>query len=309
MKETIEYYYNLDIDVIEELDGKYHFKIDNQDLFFVFFNRNIDELNDILEVCNEMIIKGIMVHEVIRNNMGSYLTKVGDYQYVLFRVSNASEEYDIFDMVNITSKLVLNNSKSMLYRNNWGTLWSEKVDYFEYQIRELGVDKTIVKSSFSYYIGLAEVAISYVNNTNLVYGNMSSSNVVLSHRRVYYPNYRLNYLNPLSFVFDLEVRDVAEYLKSMFFKKDIDYCIDELKSYLSIRKLDIYLYQMFFARLIYPTYYFDVYESVMNKNVSEEELIKVIKRCNDYEEFLKKTYLEISKYAVIDKIDWLIKEH
>ena len=28
-------------------------------------------------------------------------------------------------------------------------------------------------------------------------------------------------MNPLSFIFDLEVRDVAEYLKAMFFKKDI----------------------------------------------------------------------------------------
>ena len=41
------------------------------------------------------------------------------------------EEYDIFDIVNISNKLALNNNKSNLYRNNWGTLWSEKVDYFE----------------------------------------------------------------------------------------------------------------------------------------------------------------------------------
>ena len=34
MKETLEYYYNLDIDTIEELDGKYHVKVENQDFFF-----------------------------------------------------------------------------------------------------------------------------------------------------------------------------------------------------------------------------------------------------------------------------------
>ena len=38
MKETLEYYYGLDIDFLEELDGKYHFKLDNQDYFFVFYN-------------------------------------------------------------------------------------------------------------------------------------------------------------------------------------------------------------------------------------------------------------------------------
>lgn len=309
MKETLEYYYNLDIDNLEELDGKHHFKIENQDFFFVFYNRGLEELEDIIGVCNEMFLKGINVHEVIRNRDNSFLTKVNEYNYILFKVNNLSEEYDIFDMVNISNKLVLNNNKSSLYRNNWGSLWSDKIDFFEYQVRELGVEKNVVKSSFSYYVGLAENAISYVNNAILKYGGVSSGRIVLSHRRVFYPNYKLNYMNPLSFVFDLEVRDVAEYLKSMFFKKDIEYCLDELKSYLSIRKLNIYEYHMFYARLLYPSYYFDVYDSVMNKNVNEEELVKIVKRSNDYEKFLKKTYLEISKYVRLDKIDWIIEGH
>lgn len=309
MKETLEYYYNLDIDNLEELDGKYHFKIENQDFFFVFYNRGLEELEDIIGVCNEMCFKGINVHEVIRNRDNSFLTKVNEYNYILFKVNNLSEEYDIFDMVNISNKLVLNNNKSSLYRNNWSSLWSDKIDFFEYQVRELGVEKNVVKSSFSYYVGLSENAISYVNNAILKYGGVSSGRIVLSHRRVFYPNYKLNYMNPLSFVFDLEVRDVAEYLKSMFFKKDIEYCLDELKSYLSIRKLNIYEYHMFYARLLYPSYYFDVYDSVMNKNVNEEELVKIVKRSNDYEKFLKITYLEISKYVRLDKIDWIIEGH
>ena len=94
MKETLEYYYNLDIDTIEELDGKYHVKVENQDFFFVFYNRGIEELEDIINVCNEMILKGINVHEVIRNRNNSYLTKVNEYDYILFKVSNMMEEYD-----------------------------------------------------------------------------------------------------------------------------------------------------------------------------------------------------------------------
>lgn len=271
MKETLEYYYGLDIESIEELDGKYHFKIENQDYFFVFYNRGIEELEDIINVSNEMVKKGINVHKILINRNNSFLTKVGEYNYILFAVSNLNEEYDIFDMVKISEKLVLNNNKSNLYRNNWGTLWSEKIDYFEYQVRELSIEKDVVKNSFSYYVGMAENAISYVNNTNMKYGG-DAYRIVLSHRRVFYPNYKLNYLNPLSFVFDLEVRDIAEYLKAMFFKKDISFCLDELSSYLKIRHLSLYEYQMLYARLLYPTYYFDVYESVMNKYGDEEEL-------------------------------------
>ena len=308
MKETLEYYYGLDIESIEELDGKYHFKIENQDYFFVFYNRGIEELEDIINVSNEMVKKGINVHKILINRNNSFLTKVGEYNYILFAVSNLNEEYDIFDMVKISEKLVLNNNKSNLYRNNWGTLWSEKIDYFEYQVRELSIEKDVVKNSFSYYVGMAENAISYVNNTNMKYGG-DAYRIVLSHRRVFYPNYKLNYLNPLSFVFDLEVRDIAEYLKAMFFKKDVGFCLDELSSYLKIRHLSFYEYQMLYARLLYPTYYFDVYESVMNKNGDEEELVNIIKKCDSYEEFLKKAYLEISKYAKIDKVEWIINQH
>lgn len=308
MKETLEYYYGLDIESIEELDGKYHFKIENQDYFFVFYNRGIEELEDIINVSNEMVKKGINVHKILINRNNSFLTKVGEYNYILFAVSNLNEEYDIFDMVKISEKLVLNNNKSNLYRNNWGTLWSEKIDYFEYQVRELSIEKDVVKNSFSYYVGMAENAISYVNNTNMKYGG-DAYRIVLSHRRVFYSNYKLNYLNPLSFVFDLEVRDIAEYLKAMFFKKDISFCLDELSSYLKIRHLSLYEYQMLYARLLYPTYYFDVYESVMNKNGDEEELVNIIKKCDSYEEFLKNAYLEISKYAKIDKIEWIINQH
>lgn len=308
MKETLEYYYGLDIESIEELDGKYHFKIENQDYFFVFYNRGIEELEDIINVSNEMVKKGINVHKILINRNNSFLTKVGEYNYILFAVSNLNEEYDIFDMVKISEKLVLNNNKSNLYRNNWGTLWSEKIDYFEYQVRELSIEKDVVKNSFSYYVGMAENAISYVNNTNMKYGG-DAYRIVLSHRRVFYPNYKLNYLNPLSFVFDLEVRDIAEYLKAMFFQKDISFCLDELSSYLKIRHLSLYEYQMLYARLLYPTYYFDVYEGVMNKNGDEEQLVNIIKKCDSYEEFLKKAYLEISKYAKIDKVEWIINQH
>ena len=41
--------------------------------------------------------------------------------------------------------------------------------------------------------------------------------LTLCHKRVYYPTYKLNYYNPLSFIFDLRVRDIASYLKNKFF--------------------------------------------------------------------------------------------
>ena len=307
MKETIKYYYNIDIDDLKEQDGKYFFKYQNQDFFFVYFNRNIEELNDILICVNNMKEKGIDVHNIIINRNGQYLTKINNFDYILMSVNNYNEEYDIFDMINIVNKLTLNYNTSKLYRNNWSNLWTQKMDYFEYQIRELGINKTVIKDSFSYYLGLAENAISYVNNTNLKYNALNNAKITLAHRRIFYPNYKLNFLNPLAFIFDLEVRDIAEYLKAMFFASDnAEEVIEELKYYLQIKTLSIYEYHMLYARLLYPSYYFDLYENIMNNDTSEESLVSIIKRNKEYELFLKNAYLEISKYAPIEKIDWLI---
>lgn len=307
MKETIKYYYNIDIDDLKEQDGKYFFKYQNQDFFFVYFNRNIEELNDILICVNNMKEKGIDVHNIIINRNGQYLTKINNFDYILMSVNNYNEEYDIFDMINIANKLTLNYNTSKLYRNNWSNLWTQKMDYFEYQIRELGINKTVIKDSFSYYLGLAENAISYVNNTNLKYNALNNAKITLAHRRIFYPNYKLNFLNPLAFIFDLEVRDIAEYLKAMFFSEDnTEEVIEELGYYLQIKTLSIYEYHMLYARLLYPSYYFDLYENIMNNDTSEESLVSIIKRNKEYELFLKNAYLEISKYAPIEKIDWLI---
>lgn len=306
MKETIKYYYNIEVDEIEEQDGKYHFLFNQKDYFFVVYNRNIEELDDVISCSKTMKERNIDCHDIVLNSQGEVLTKIEDYYYILLSVQNSLEQYDIVDICEINKKISLNTTSSNIYRNNWGHLWSEKIDYFEYQIRELGLNKLIVGDSFSYYIGLAENAISYVNNTNKNLQRTIMDRIVISHRRIYYPNIKLNYLNPLSFVFDLEVRDIAGYLKSMFFKQDLDQVMIELETYLKTTKLSLYGYQMFFARLLYPSYYFDIYEKIMNKDETEEALIPIISKVEEYEKFLKKAYFAISKYAPIEKISWLI---
>ena len=306
MKDIINYYYNLNVDNIDSLQDKYHFKYQNRDYFFVFYNRSLEELDDIILCVNTMKEKGINIHNIVPNINNSYITNINETNYILFSVTSMKEKYDIFDIVENNNILKLNNDSKKLYRNNWVNLWSEKIDYFEYQIRELGLNKEVVINSFCYYIGLAENAISYANLANELVTKEYIPNVVWQHRRIFYPNYKLNYYNPLSFIFDIEVRDVAEYLKAKFFVVGIDDTIEDLKTYLSIKKLDNYMYHMLFARILYPTYYFDIYEDIMNKKRNEDDLIKIINEVNNYELFIKKVYFEISKYTLLEKIDWLI---
>ena len=307
MKESINFYYNLNISEVEKWGYTYRFIYNNEFFYFVPLKREISELKDLITVSDELKKRGIMVHDMLLNRYGNIITNVYNENYILLKPhGNIHEEYDITDIIKINNSLILSENKSKLYRNSWASLWSAKVDYFEYQISELGKDKKIILDSFSYYIGLAENAIAYVNNTNLNYKPTNLDKITLAHRRINYPNYKLNYLNPLSFIFDLEVRDIASFLKSAFFQNED--ALNYLKLVLKLKPFSIYSLELLYARLLYPSYYFDIYEDIMNNELEEEALIPIIEKCASYEEFLKEAYYEINKYAPITRVEWILKE-
>lgn len=307
MEEFLKYYYNIYIDKVKKENNNYYFYENNSLFLIAENNRSLKELNEIYEICNELLRTGIPVSIPILNVNGNILSKYKNISYIVLKINcNSSCDITLNEILNINSRLQLNNNKIELYRNNWGSLWEEKVDYFEYQIKELGRDKDIILNSFSYFIGLAENAISIVNVTNLK--NTENTKVCLSHKRINYPNMEIDYYNPLNFIFDLSVRDIAEYLKSMFFYTDRDLTLKEFNAFINKIKLTNYEANMFYARMLYPSYYFDIYERVIENQKDEEELLNIISKTEEYELFLKDVYLILSKYYNVEKIKWIINK-
>ena len=125
---------------------------------------------------------------------------------------------------------------------------------------------------------------------------------VYSHRRLN-QNINFNFYNPLNIITDLSVRDAAEYFKTSFFNgKSID---EELSIYFRSVKLSTYEYFMFLARMIYPTYYFDLYEQIITGNAAESELVKITEKATDYENQIKKIYKYYKSFMRFQPIDWL----
>lgn len=306
MKESINFYYNFSVGEVEKYGSVYTFKIRKDIFYFVPLKRVDAELKDLMEVYRELKNKRVNIHDIVLNKFGSIVTNVYNQNYILLKPKeDIYIEYDLTELMKFNNSLSLTPAKSKLYRNSWAKLWSDKIDYFEYQIRELGKDKNVILDSFSYYVGLAENAISYVNSTSASYNGINDK-IVLSHRRINYPNYSLNFLNPISFIFDLEVRDIASFIKSAFIAGED--ALNYLRLALRLNQFSIYSLQMLYARLIYPTFYFDVYEKVMNDEASQDDLIPIIEKAQDYELFLKQAYLEICKYAPIERVEWLLKD-
>lgn len=306
MKENILYAYHLEIDTIKEYKEYSVFEWNQKTYYFTKVKRSMEEFQELLMVMDELERKKIPIFSFILNVEGSFLTSVNGALYVLVETENPNHEYSLVDMLNRNQFVVLNSKKSSLYRNEWGRLWSEKIDYLEYQVHEMGKKYPIILNSFSYFVGLAENAVCYVNSI-LKSGNPSNTMIVLSHRRVTFPNYRLNYDNPLNFIFDLEVRDIAEYLKNMVFLED-ELPLIELKAYIELRHPNAYNLSLLYARLLYPSYYFDLHEKIINESEDEEKLLPIIDAIPKQEKFLKDAWILISKYVSIRPIDWIIKQ-
>ena len=305
MKNTINYYYNLKIDNISKKNSNYYFYIKNQEYFFIKNNRPIEELNSLYMLNIEMKKRNIIINQIILNKDNQVCTIINNISYVLLKInyynSNILSLKDIYYMQNITYNI---SNDKRLCRNDWIKLWCDKIDYYEYQINQFGKDYPILCDSLSYYIGLGENAISYlVNNID----NNLKEELVVSHKRVY--SNKLEFYNPLNLIIDNKMRDLAEYIKCNFFYDRLDYY--ELNYYfetVTLSKKDcVYL----IARLLFPTYYFDIYDEIINKNYDEMKIIPIIDKVYEYEKLLYKIYEYIlyKKKVQIEPIEWLIKNY
>lgn len=289
MKSTINFYYNLFPDEIINQKEFYYFFIDEFKYYFVPFNNDEAMVKKIYEELDGLKIK---VNNIIFNKDNNITTLFDNKPYALMRV-NCLENVvvDLCDFMYVPIAYPA---------SDWGEIWSRKIDYYAYQISERGLKKSVVLNSFSYYVGLSENAISYFN---LIKKNNAITAV--QHRRLYSLNYEINYYNPLNMVFDYSVRDVAEFIKFSFFDDKLN--INRIMNYINKLYVNDTMINLLYARLLFPTYYFDLYDKIVNDELGEGELIKIISKVEAYEEFLKNFYLYFFKKYNMLRIEWLLK--
>ncbi len=293
MKNVLNYYYNLNPNNIH-YNKNYYFTIDGTS-YCLTLVENTTNINEIYELSMLLISNNIYCHKIILNNQRNILTSVDNKQYLLFEIApNLNRKINLSDIMNyneLTSGLNLNR----FYKNNWYNLWINKIDYFEKQIPELVNRYPNIKKSFNFFSGMVELGISLLGTNNL------KSALSISHSRIY-KNYTLYDLyNPLNFIVDIKVRDIAEYIKSNLEDQPyelIDYYISEEK----LTNDDCF---NFFIRMLYPSFYFDKYEKIIDSNLDDSELEDVDSIGYKYEELIKKTYRYLKTVCNIKEIEWL----
>lgn len=291
MKNTINYYYNLNINTIHQKEKNYYFKADNKN-YLLLKCTNIEEPDDIYRL-NIYLSQILPVNRIVLNVNNEVITKINDSNYLLLELFSNNNKINLNNIIEL-SNIRIPFSVDKLRRNDWYNLWIKKIDYFEYQLSQIGKKYPLIRESFNYYIGLAENAIILVNNID--FNNIPLG---LSHRRI--TNMSFNLYNPLNIVIDARIRDVCEYFKFCFFN-NIDISM-ELELFLSYNSFNIDEAKLFLARMFFPTYYFDLYEKIIDNEIDESEIKKVIIKADNYEKILKQVYYHFKNNQI--NIEWL----
>ena len=292
MKNIIYNFYDILIYDIKKYDNSYYFYYDDE---MYLFSIVLDDMNNIKDIYNYVLKNNIDCFTIILNNNNELFSKVKNEYYVLLKVKGIIKYvYSVYDF----RYYYLNTDGK-----NWGKLWSDRLDYYEIQIRELGLKHQTLINSFGLYKGIGENAILYFNMSMNRFNEAKEVSIV--HNRIKYPCYLIDYNNPINFVVDYSVRDVAEYIKSYMISDlyKIDTVIDILNS-LSLNKI---MFNILYSRLLYPSFYFDLFDDIILGSKKDNDVIYYIDIYNRYLNMLKNIYNQFKVKYEMFKIEWLDK--
>ena len=299
MKNAIVYYYNLTPSDIHQRGKEFTFHINEVNYMLFPVERSEQDVKMLYELLFLLYQYGIYYHQIISNKDNQLVTFINGSAYVLLRIYINDRRKVMLKDLDLLNNVILSDdlqSKKM----NWYDLWTKKIDYFEYQINQLGRKFPLIRESFSYFIGLGENAISLIRNVVQVQN-------YVSHFRVSVNNSLIQFYNPLNLVIDNRVRDACEYFKSCFFelKISLEQLFLHITNYIESNYLTIDECLLFLGRMIYPTYYFDMYEQVVENKISEKNLLNIISRVDEYEDLLRKLYQYLKSIMTLPEIEWL----
>jgi len=308
MKNNIMYYYNLNIDNIYQSNDYFYFDINNQRYELVIYTRDIKEQHAIYELNRKMVMSNILVHEIILNKDNYVVTIINNIPYILYKVyitKNKDKEFSLLDLTYLSNYNF--EYDDILKRDNWNILWGRKIKYLEYQVNQTGKKYPILVDSFSYFVGLAENAISYAKNTEIETKKEQTDIGVISHRKIKECNKLSCIYDPLNIVIDHKSRNLAEYIKISFFKNNKN-IFNELNLYFSNNYFSLYGIRILFARILYPSFYFDMYEEIILNQRKESEILNITNRINEYEEYLRNIFFYLRRLYNIPEIEWLTRK-
>lgn len=281
MENILNYYYDINVINIKKYDYYYLVTSDEEEDYIFNEIVNINELKEIIDYLNNT---NMLYHLLMLTKEQNITITYNDKEYALFKVRD-NDNLNIFSFSNL-----ITNGKCI-----WGTLWSNRVDYYLEQLKEV-VDINEIKYAMDYYISLAEIAISYFNNLEEIYKS-SELTYTISHHITSSPVSKYELYNPSNMCKDLIVRDVAEYIKASFFEDILTN--NEILNLVDRVNLNEQLANYLLVRLIYPSYMFKIYDKYIETKEIDRKFYEYMKKSREYEHLLANIYNKLKlKFSI-----------
>lgn len=297
MKNVINYYYNLYPTDIHYRTKKFYFDINDQEYILMPFFINEEKINKINNIISLLDYNHISYNNIQKNVTNNIVTYVSDIPYILIKINIKDKENIILNDLILFNKKTSNLLNEVLDIQRLHNMWSNKIDYFEYQVNQFGIKFPIIRHSFNYFIGLSENAITLLNNIK-----NSKIKTTIMHFRISPKQKITDLYNPLSFVIDSKIRDISEFIKEKMFFCNV---IDEVIYFFNYNQFTLDEIILFLSRIMYTTYYFDECEKAIEEN--DETYIKVlVSKISNYENNIKKIYKYLLTKYNLPEINWLL---
>ena len=269
IKDILLYYYDINI---------LNYKCDFNNNYFIYNNAYylLKEVGqyDISFISN---IENItIISFIIKNKYNEIISNYENKKYALIKVKISGHNKPM----NINDLLFISNINYYIpsFKINFYELWSKKVDYIESYYNNYCLENI----DNNYFICLSTIAINLIKNIN--FNNVTYR---LTYKRFYNIDTLYDMLDPFNIKYGPVVNGIAEYIKYSYFSKKEKV---EYKDILSM-KLNLEDYILFVARLIFPTYYFDL----LNKEDMPISDIQITCNIDEYLEYVKEIINTIKK--------------
>ena len=297
MNNAILFFYNINIQEIKRINNSYYFTYQQNNYVIYKYNRDISEINEIYELNIELLSKGLIGYEIIPNKTNELIFLYENNYYVLMKIPNIKNKKITYEDILSFNFIQNQNKYKTIDKSNWNQNWSKKIDYIIYQFSQIKNKHKEIDSSIDYFIGIWENAISYYNDT------ISNKNKkYVAHIRIENDMDLLEYLNPINFVIDYKERDIGEYLKTYVINNNYtENMIDTILKYTNQEGIVLLI-----SRLLFPSYYFDLYENIIEGKTKEEEINVIVKKHYNVLNLIKYIFKKYWDYN-IPYINWIKK--
>ena len=222
--------------------------------------KDIIKLNDLVNSLNIHFNSDVVF--IVKNKYDKYISTSKDNNKICLLTYKIDNQININDFV----KMHLSYFNSFSYKINIQQiidLWDQRIEYIENQcLTNFNFDNDAHLTLYEYTlysIGLAINSLQYLADMDLDFKRKYSS--TLTHRRIKKMD-KYELFNPFNLIVDHSSRDLAE-----LYKNDI-ISLDTLLNICAFYSYSVDEYEYLLARLLFPTFIFDIVEDMENDKSS-----------------------------------------